>query len=227
MTHSRRDSVAIAVVAKAPVAGQVKTRMQPPLTPSQAAGLAVAMLADVTAAALATGAAVWWSYAGSRAVLDDLRPSGVRLLEQVGDGLGPRLAHTHRVLHEGGHDRVLVVGADCPTVDAAALTMAVDLLDCHDVVIGPASDGGYTLLGTTTCSPALFTDVPMSTAHTGADTIAVAERLGLRVALTEPRPDLDTFADLVSALDGGWLAAAPFTRRLAEQLVGNRITAGG
>ncbi|HSJ45630.1 MAG TPA: TIGR04282 family arsenosugar biosynthesis glycosyltransferase [Euzebyales bacterium] len=216
---------AIAVVAKAPVPGPVKTRMQPGLSADLAADLAAAMLADVTTAARATDATVWWSYAGDRAVLDALRPAGVRLLAQVGDGLGERLAHAHRTLHGAAAGRVLLVGADCPTVDADVLRAALARLDDHDVVLGPAGDGGYTLLGTGTCAPSLLSAVPMSTAHTGADTLAQAERLGLRTAVLDARPDLDTVDDLRTALDGGWLDAAPRTRALATSILGTRPTA--
>lgn len=218
-------TVAIAVIAKAPVAGRVKTRMQPPLSPGEAADLAAAMLGDVTVAAQATGATVWWSHAGPRELIAPLRPARVRLLRQQGTGLGERLAHTHRVLHERGHARVVVVGADCPTVDADELTATIRLLDDHDAVIGPASDGGYTLLGTTVCAPALFSDVPMSTAHTATDTIAVADRLGLHLAVTAPRPDLDVFDDLCAALAGGWLAHAPRTRAFATRVIAQYGTA--
>jgi rSAM/selenodomain-associated transferase 1 len=218
------SGTAIAVVAKAPVPGRVKTRMLPDLSARGAADLATAMLHDVTATAQATLAAVWWSYAGDRALLDSLRPAGVRLLAQVGDGLGARLAHAHRTLHATGAARVLVVGADCPTIDADVLRAAVARLDDHDVVLGPASDGGYTLLGTRTCAPALFSTVPMSTTHTGADTLAVARLLGLRTAVLDTRPDLDTVDDLRAALAGGWLDAAPRTRALAMSILVPRPT---
>lgn len=213
------SGTAIAVVAKAPVAGRVKTRMQPTVSARRSADLAAAMLADVTAAAQATGAAVWWSYAGDHAVLEDLRPAGVRMLAQVGDGLGPRLAHAHRTLHDGA-DRVVLVGADCPTLDPAALRAAVVQLDDHDVVLGPACDGGYTLLGTRVRAPSLFA-VPMSTSHTGADTLAEAGRLGLCTAVTGMRPDIDTVEDLRSALADGWLDGAPRTRQVAEAILGS------
>jgi rSAM/selenodomain-associated transferase 1 len=218
MSGGTDAGVAIAVVAKAPVPGRVKTRMQPALSAVQAADLAAAMLADVTAAACATGAQVWWSYAGDRAVLEALRPDTVRLLAQVGDGLGPRLAHAHTTLH-GLADRVLLVGADCPTLDAAALRAAIALLDDHDLVLCPAADGGYTVAGTRTAAPSLFTAVPMSTAHTAIDTLAEARRLGLRAVATTARPDLDRISDLRDALDGGWLASAPRTRAIAADVV--------
>lgn len=216
---------AIVVVVKAPVPGRVKTRMQPDLSARRAADLAAAMLADVTTAAQATDATVWWSYAGDRAMLATLRPSGVRLLAQVGDGLGARLAHAHSTLHEAGAERVLLVGADCPTVDTDVLRLAVVRLADHDVVLGPAGDGGYTVIGTRTCAPSLFSTVPMSTSHTGADTLAQAERLGLRTAVLDTRPDLDTVADLRTALDAGRLDAAPRTRALATLLLATPPTA--
>lgn len=211
--------VAIAVVVKAPVPGQVKTRMQPPLSADQAAAVAAAMLRDVTHAALATAADVWWSYAGDRGVLDGLRPPGVRMLAQVGAGLAPRLAHAHRSLHAAGAERVVLVGADCPTVDAATLCEAVALLDAHDVVLGPAADGGYTLLGTAICAPSLLSAVPMSTAHTGEDTLREAARLGLAAAVMDARPDLDTVDDLRAALADGWLDRAPHTRAVTARLL--------
>jgi hypothetical protein len=216
--------VAIAVVAKAPVPGEVKTRMQPPLSPTEAAALAGAMLADVTAAAGDAGGDVWWSYAGDAALISRLCPPGVRLLAQVGVGLGPRLAHAHATLHDRGYDRVVLVGADCPTVDGAALRALVALLDTHEVAIGPADDGGYTMLGTRCRAPSLFTAVPMSTSHTGADTIARARRLGLRIASTRTRPDLDTVDDLRAAHAAGWLAHAPRTLAAADQLL--RVAGG-
>lgn len=213
-----RDA-AIVVAAKAPVPGAVKTRMLPALTPRQAADLAAAMLADVTTAARRTGARVWWSYAGDRAVLDALRPDDVRMLAQVGDGLGQRLAHAHTTVHGGGSGRVVLVGADCPTVDTDVLRHAVTALDTADVVLGPALDGGYTLLGTRVRAPSLFTAVPMSTADTGAATLREARRLGLVAEVVAARPDLDTVDDLRSALAGGWLEAAPRTRALVTHLL--------
>lgn len=224
-TERLPSSVAIAVVAKAPVAGQVKTRMQPTLSAHQAADLATATLIDVTAAATTADAGdcgrdVWWSYAGNVAVIERLRPPGVRLLAQVGNGLGARLAHAHQTLHERGYDRVVLVGADCPTVDADALRCAVRALDRHDVVIGLADDGGYTLLGTSTVAPTIFSEVPMSTAHTAASTVAEARRLGLDVAVTTTRPDLDTVDDLRAAQRGGWLDHAPRTAAAVVALLG-------
>lgn len=213
------DRVAVAVVAKAPVAGRVKTRMQPPLTGVEAAELATAMLADVTDVALRTGADVWWSYAGDRAVLEPLRPDGVRLLAQVGDGLGRRLAHAHHTLHARGYGGVVLVGADCPTVDGADLGTALRLLAIHDVVLGPAADGGYTLLATRRCAPELYATVPMSTDHTAADTLAVARRLGLDTVVTPTRRDIDTVDDLRRVLAAGSLDHAPRTRTLAERLL--------
>ena len=221
MVLSVRPDTAVVVVAKAPVAGTVKTRMQPALTPDAAADLAAAMLADVTEAATGTGAQVWWSWTGDRAAIDALRPRGVRMLAQVGHGLGQRLAHAHATLHAAGSRRVVLVGADCPTVDAPLLRDAVALLDAVDVVLGPASDGGYTVLGTRTAAPSLFTAVPMSTSHTGSDTLREARRLGLAATTIATRPDLDTVDDLRRALVGGWLDAAPRTRALAVGLLGD------
>lgn len=220
-----RAEVAIAVVAKAPEPGRVKTRMLPALSPDRAAALARAMLADVTTAALRTGASVWWSWTGDRAVLDALRPDGVRMLAQVGAGLGPRLAHAHTVLHTTAR-RVVLVGADCPSVDAPLLDEVVARLDGADVVLGPASDGGYTCIGTRVAAPSLFAAVPMSTGRTAAATLAEAHRLGLETAVLDTRPDLDTVGDLRRALAGGWLDGAPRTRAAVTRALAGTFAPG-
>jgi len=208
---------AIGLMAKAPVVGGVKTRLCPPMRPDQARDAAVAMLQDAAEQARATGADVWCVHTGDPALLTPHLPPGTSLLLQRGEGLAERLAAAQRDLHAAGYDRVLLVGGDCPTVDTTYLAAGLDALADHGVVIGPAADGGYTLIASTRPTPSLFT-ITMSTDRVLDDTIARAEGAGLRVHLLGPRGDLDTVEDLLLALDAGWLAGAPRTARLAAEL---------
>lgn len=214
--------VAVGVMAKAPVVGEVKTRLTPPLTAEEATSVAVAMLRDVAGHAAATGADVWGVHTGDGERVACHLPPGARLMPQRGRDLGPRLAAAQRDLHEAGYERVLLVGADCPTLDTAYLDRALEVLGHASVVLGPAADGGYTLIGSTHPVPRLF-EVTMSTASVLDDTLARAWEVGVDPAVLEPRDDLDTADDLVRAWEGGWLAHAPQTRDLVANVVPARV----
>ncbi len=196
--------------------------MQPPLSPVQAADLAGRMLLDVHAQAAATGADVWCSYAGPPQPLRRLLPAAARLLRQRGADFAERLAAAQADLFAFGYGAVVLYGADCPTVGTAALARALDLVRRapNRVVLGPAIDGGYTLLASARPTPHMFDRVEMSTEHVLADTLARAAAAGTPVTLLAPRHDLDTAADLLAALDAGQLAQAPRTRAVAERLAG-------
>lgn len=212
---------AIGLMAKAPVVGQVKTRLCPPMSPGQALAAAVAMLRDAAEQADATGADVWCVHTGHPSLVAPHLPPETSLLRQRGDGLAERLAAAQHDLHAAGYDRVLLVGGDCPTVDTSYLMGALEALSDHAVVLGPAADGGYTLIASTKPTPALFA-VTMSTTGVLEDTVARAEAEGLGIHLLEARGDLDTVEDLLLALRSGWLAAAPRTAAVATGLADGR-----
>jgi len=181
---------ALVVIAKAPVAGRVKTRLTPPCTPAQAARLARAALLDTLAAgARATGA-------GRRVLaldgeLDGWLPAGWDVVEQRGDGLAERLGHAFADV--GGP--ALLVGMDTPQVSAGELDAGLAALARSDAVLGPATDGGYWAIGLREPEGAVFAGVPMSRAHTGAVQRARLDRLGLRAAELPALLDVDDIAD--------------------------------
>lgn len=210
-------NAAIGIMAKAPVAGEVKTRLCPPLTPDEARDAAADMLADVAATVGMVDATLWCVHTGDPALLRAHLPVGTALLAQRGERLGERLSAAQEDLHAHGYDRVLLVGGDCPTLDRRDLAAALALLDDHDVVIGPAVDGGYTAIGSRRPCPSLF-DVQMSTERVLTETVALARAGGLSVARIAVRADLDTAEDLVSALAAGWLHHAPRTAAVARRV---------
>ncbi len=201
-------SAALLVLAKAPVAGRAKTRMCPPLTPGAAVALALAALEDTLAAAAACG------QAHRRVLVLDGEagpwlPPGFEVLAQRGDGLAERLASAFADI--GGP--ALAIGMDTPQVTPALLDAALARLAAPgiDAVLGPATDGGYWAIGLRRPDPAVFADVPMSDARTGALQLARLEALRLGCAELAPLRDVDTFADALAVAElvpGSRFAAA-------------------
>src|SRR5690606_15127062 len=113
-----------------------------------------------------------------------------------GEGnLGARIAHVSGVLRERGFARQIFIGIDCPKLDETYLRSAADALDRHDVVLGPAADGGVVLMGSRRPGPPLE-PLPWSTQRLGAALEAACRSVGASIATLEPRPDIDTFDDL-------------------------------
>ena len=98
----------------------------------------------------------------------------------------------------GGAARVVIVGTDCQGLSAELLHQAFDYLKTHDLVLGPAADGGYYLLGLNKLQPDLFTNKDWSTATVLPDTLADAARLGLRVDQLPTLHDVDSAQDLAT-----------------------------
>jgi rSAM/selenodomain-associated transferase 2/rSAM/selenodomain-associated transferase 1 len=117
--------------------------------------------------------------------------------EQVGTSLGDRLQHATRLAFRDGAKRVVVIGTDCPSATADDLKTAFDHLANHDVVIGPASDGGYYLIGMNADHCSLFANVDWSTSVVFEQTIQKAQLLGLSVAQMRMLPDVDNPEDLL------------------------------
>ena len=205
---------ALAVIAKAPVAGLAKTRLAPALGGQGAATVAAALLADTLATVRTVPADPWLCFApaGARDRMAALAP-GFRLVAQAGGDLGDRLAACAATLRAAGARSLAIVGADTPHLPAAWYHSAFALLDRVDLVLGPALDGGYYLIAidaATRPPPAeLFTGVPMGTDAVLGETLSRAQGLGLRVALLPPLRDLDRIEDLRAALDHGELAGSP------------------
>jgi glycosyltransferase A (GT-A) superfamily protein (DUF2064 family) len=184
---------AIVVVAKAPVPGRSKTRLCPPCTPEEAAGLAHAALVDTLDAVSRTSA--------SRRILAlDGAPGpwsrNFEVLPQRGDGLDERLAAATTDVGEA----CLIVGMDTPQVTSPQLDVALGRLSEPgvDAVLGPAEDGGWWAAGLRRPDLRAFLGVPMSLPSTGAAQRARLNSLGLRVADLPPARDVDRFDDALA-----------------------------
>jgi uncharacterized protein len=188
----------IIVMAKAPVAGRVKTRLCPPCTPEEAAILAEAALIDTLTAALCS------SFDRVVLALDGAPgpwlPAGVEVVAQRGEGFRERLATAWTEI--GGP--AVQIGMDTPQVTPALLDQARLLLlePGADAVLGPAADGGWWALGLRRARPAVFRGVPMSTPDTGVRQADRLAALGLRTRTLPCLRDVDTIEDAVEVAAG-------------------------
>jgi rSAM/selenodomain-associated transferase 1 len=170
---------ALAVMAKAPRAGRVKTRLQPPLNAEEAAGLNVCFLRD-TAANIASvtreGGAqgmICYTPVGDEAAFDGLLPEGFSLIAQRGDDFGERLLCAAKDILSCGFGAVCLIDSDSPTLPSCALRAAVTELGRpgERVVVGPSDDGGYYLIGMRRANPRVFERIAWSTKHVYAETV--------------------------------------------------------
>lgn len=191
------------VVAKAPVPGQVKTRLAAGVGAVAAADLAAAALLDtleVCAEAfgtarchLALGGALGGAVRGDE-IARGL--AGWSVVGQTGATLPERLANTHAEVGASGGAPLVQVGMDTPQLGSDLLTGVAEGLRTHDAVVGPADDGGWWALALRRPAHAcVLPDVPVSTPHTCARTVQALLHRGLRVGTADTLRDVDTVAD--------------------------------
>lgn len=233
-THRSGNLCALAVMTKAPRAGNVKTRLVPPLTFEEAAQLNVCFLRDTTGTIRqacregAIGVGVYTPL-GSEATYVDILPREFQLLPQRGDRFGERLAFAAEDLFRCGFSSVCLIDSDSPTVSADAYTQAVALLSKpgNRVVIGPSDDGGYYLIGLRENHPKLFQRIDWSTERVFEQTKQRAEELALPVSLLPAAFDVDdvtTLRRLCDELlsDKSYAGVAPDTRKFLAELMAKK-----
>ncbi len=197
-------SCALAMMIKAPRAGESKTRLVPPLAPDEAAALSVCFLRD-TAANIAgvsyrggsEGVAVY-TPVGAEPAFDGLLPETFKLLAQRGEGFGERLLYATEDLLAVGYESFCLIDSDSPTLPSALLQAAVAALarDNDRVVLGGTTDGGYYLIGLKQAHRNLFHNVDWSTSKVLSQTIERANEIGLEVELLPAWYDVDDAATL-------------------------------
>jgi uncharacterized protein len=193
--------IAVAIMAKAPRAGEVKTRLCPPLSLADAAELYARLLLDkieqVRSLKAAT-LAIAYAPAEARAFFEEVAPDFV-LVGQRGADLGERLANSLGDLLDGGYRGALAIDSDTPTLPLGFLQQAIDLVMRPeiDVVLGPTEDGGYYLIGLRTVHRELFEAMAWSTNQVLGETIRRSDAKGLRVACLPAWYDIDTPDDLI------------------------------
>jgi rSAM/selenodomain-associated transferase 1 len=205
---------ALAVMTKAPRAGQVKTRLVPPLSPEEAAQLNVHFLRDTASAiakacgTTARGVGVY-TPVGAEAAYLEILPGDFELLPQRGNGFGERLTFAMEDLFQCGFGSVCLIDSDSPTVSADVYAQAVEMLSRPGdrVVLGPSDDGGYYLIGLKERRRELFERIDWSTERVLEQTKQRARELSLEVSLLPTNYDIDD---------------APTLRRLCDELLSDK-----
>jgi rSAM/selenodomain-associated transferase 1 len=214
---------AIAVMAKAPRPGKVKTRLQPTLTPDSAMALSCAFLRDITEnivlAARQAAIDPWVAYApaGLEMLFGGMLATGTRLVRADGaietpdavHGFGRSLLHAARALFARHYGSVCLLNSDSPTLPTALLARAAQALAAPGdrVVLGPADDGGYYIIGMKAAHAHLFADITWSTETVAAETRARVAELGLDLVELDSWYDVDDHAALQRLL--GEVSGAP------------------
>ena len=197
----RASRCAMAIMAKAPRAGKVKTRLAPPLTLEQSAALNICFLRD-TAEGLAEVAGadgmVCYTPVGDETAFDGLLPESFTLIAQRGDKFGERLLAAAEDILACGYGSVCLIDSDSPTVPKAAFEQAVWELarEGDRIVLGPSQDGGYYLIGLKRPHAEVFEDIAWSTATVCEETVARAGAAGIEVVTLPLWYDVDDGATL-------------------------------
>src|SRR5262249_15766697 len=186
----------VVIMAKAPQAGEVKTRLCPPLSLADAAELYSRFLLDKieqVRSLKATGLAIAYAPAEARAFFEQAAP-GFVLGGHAGDGLAEGVANSLGEILDEGYGGVLAIDSDTPTLPLGFLQQAIDLVMRPeiDVVLGPTEDGGYYLIGLRTVHRELFEAMAWSTNQVLGETVRRSDAKGLRVACLPVWYDIDT-----------------------------------
>ena len=202
------DATRIAVFAKAPVPGEVKTRLAELLGAEGAAGLHAALTerALATAAAARLGDVELWCAPDTRHpfFVDCAERFRATLRAQPEGDLGARMSAAFRRAHGGGR-RLLVIGSDCPALTVEDLRTAAAALETHDAVITPAEDGGYVMVGLAKPVSGLFDGVSWGTSAVMEETRARLAASGVRWKSMRALWDVDRPEDY-ARLQGAGLA---------------------
>src|SRR5881398_3869270 len=234
---------ALAIMTKAPRAGAVKTRLQPPLTPEEAADLNICFLRDIADAisrstcsvcgglrpleqnTIARGVGVF-TPEGSEKEYTDILPVDFDLIPQHGDGFGERLTNAVDDLLHVGFESCCLINSDSPTATADAFREATAQMQGADdrIVLGPSDDGGYYLIGMKKLYRRLFQEIDWSTERVFAQTLERAREIGLNVHLLPNCFDVDDRVALQCLCDellreNSRGDIAPATRKFLSQLI--------
>ncbi|MGZ5019115.1 MAG: TIGR04282 family arsenosugar biosynthesis glycosyltransferase [Chthoniobacterales bacterium] len=221
---------ALGVMTKVPRAGRVKTRLQPPLTPDEAASLNICFLRDTAAAIsgavamdnVARGIAIYTPI-GEEAAYAEILPDEFELVAQRESGFGERLLSATEDLLRIGFHSVCLIDSDSPSVPQSSYAAAAKILTQPGdrMVFGPSDDGGYYLIGLKRLHRRVFEEIDWSTERVAEQTLQRAKEIDLPVEFLPTWYDVDDRATLRRLCEGLLLGdeRAPATKRFLQQLI--------
>ena len=191
----------LSVFLKAPRPGYVKTRLAATIGAGRAAELYRAFARDTLAWATRLSACdrrVDYTPLSGENLCRAMLPEGgaCSFHPQVDGDLGERLRASFSAMFEGGYERCVIIGTDCPTLGPREARLAFRSLESADVVLGPTFDGGYYLVGLRRPAPGLFEDIPWSTDRVLDRTLERAAEAGLETRALRTLSDVDSARDL-------------------------------
>jgi rSAM/selenodomain-associated transferase 2/rSAM/selenodomain-associated transferase 1 len=186
------------VFTRYPEPGNTKTRLIPALGTQGAADLQREMTeATIQTASALDSTRITVAYeGGDSAKMAEWLGENVNLVSQEGRDLGEKMSNAFRHSFANGEDRAVIIGTDCPGLTVAIMERAFASLADNDLVIGPATDGGYYLIGLAQETPALFSGVSWGTERVFAQTREIAKSHGLQLATLPQLTDIDRPEDL-------------------------------
>ena len=187
--------VALAIMARYPTAGAVKTRLARAIGAERACTLYRAFLHDLEERFTGGRRAVIWAFHPPDSDFAACVKAGARCVPQTGNNLGERMYNCFRRLCTDGFEKVIVIGTDVPHLRDQWLDEAEAVLDDADVVLGPTDDGGYYLVAMRQPHD-IFSGIAISTGRVLADTLVKADAAGLSVHLLARTFDIDEADDL-------------------------------
>lgn len=197
--HSRSGDRTLVIMAKAPKAGSVKTRLAPHLPSPAITAFYRCLLDDTITLARSLGAVDVAMMCPSTDVdeLVSMVDHQVQVVAQKGDGLAAGLTSVFAHFAKGNRQRIIAFNSDSPHLPPSILEAAFEILTSHDVVVGPTHDGGYYLVGARAIHPALFEGDGMGTVNALEKLVSRARALELSVGFTPPFYDIDVANDLI------------------------------
>jgi uncharacterized protein len=194
---------ALIVMMKYPEPGQVKTRLIPALGAQGAADLHARLVVHTLQSVSPWEPEIHYANASLNQMQDWLKSLNLGHLTcrfQGAGNLGDRMARAFAECFAAGCDRAVMIGTDCPAIDTELITQAFDQLEYHGIVLGPAVDGGYYLIGLRSDRPQLlanvFCNIAWSTATVLQETLAIVAAQHQSAALLTTLPDIDRPEDL-------------------------------
>ncbi len=191
------STTALVIYVRNPISGQVKTRLAKDIGDERALEIYLQLLQHTLEITRSLSFRKFIYYADEVSDYDLWSVPGYTKRKQNGNDLGKRMYNSFNELFDQGFTRIIIIGSDCLQLKTETLEQAVALLESNAAVLGPASDGGYYLLGLTKFYPDLFINKPWSTNQVCSKTIDDFINLGISYALLEELSDIDTVADLM------------------------------
>lgn len=183
------------IFTKNPVLGKVKTRLAATVGDAEALRIYQLLLEKTRRAALDVEAGRWLFYSDFLEPDDDWPETYFQKKLQTGHDLGERMENAFRQAFASGAGKVVIIGCDCPDLNGVLLQEAFQRLNEADFVLGPATDGGYYLLGMRQLEPALFRGIAWSTDAVRAETLKKMQAAGKTCFLLPELTDVDTEED--------------------------------